>query len=142
MKKVAVSTYSVTESKSKWSINIGYGKEKLIVKMSKKDCPTYDDFITQIKKLYRIDDAQKMDAQLKDEIDDIMETELLADSYKRGVDWKGYQVYIPVYNKFITIGLPFVVMVKDGTVRISTGDEATEYLNYQNLGLKLTLEEN
>ena len=131
MKKVAVSTYSVTESKSKLSINIGYGKEKLIVKMSKKDCPTYYDFITQIKKLYRIDDAQKMDAQLKDEIDDIMETELLADSYKRGVDWKGYQVYIPQYKGHPCIGLPYVVLVKNGEVRLSTPKESEEYLLFR-----------
>ena len=56
-----------------------------------------------------------------------------ADSCKRGKNWNGYEVYIPVYvNGGYVVGLPLVVLVKDGDVRISTEEEAYEYLDHEN----------
>ncbi len=55
-----------------------------------------------------------------------------ADSCKRGKDWNGYEVYIPVYERSGYVGLPLVVLAKDGDVRISTEEEAFEYLDHEN----------
>lgn len=64
-------------------------------------------------------------------LDEAMEA-LGADSCKRGKDWNGYEVYIPVYGNGGYVGLPLVVLVKDGDVRISTEEEAFEYLDHEN----------
>lgn len=53
-----------------------------------------------------------------------------ADGYHKGKNWKGYDVYIPDYDKPVDIGLPYVVMVKDGEVRYSTDDESLDYLYF------------
>ena len=57
--------------------------------------------------------------------------ELGASKYKKGVDWNGYQVYIPEYKGNPCIGLPYVVLVKGDEVRISTEDESLKYLDYE-----------
>lgn len=64
--------------------------------------------------------------------EDVLEaiSEMGAKRYKRGKDWKGYAVYIPLYTGNPVIGLPLVVLEKDNEVRISTDDEALEYLAY------------
>ena len=64
-----------------------------------------------------------------DEIKTLVE-ELGAKSYKKGKSWNGYEVYIPVYTGNPCIGLPLVVLVKDGQARICTGKEALEYLSF------------
>lgn len=47
--------------------------------------------------------------------------------------WKGYQVYAPYFYKTAPIiGLPYVVLVKDGMARLSTDEESLEYLNFVN----------
>ena len=47
---------------------------------------------------------------------------------EKGVDYKGYEVYIPSYSGDACIGLPLVVLVKGDEARISSADEALEYL--------------
>ena len=47
--------------------------------------------------------------------------------------WKGYQVYAPYFYKTAPItGLPYVVLVKDGTARLSTDEESLQYMNFVN----------
>ena len=57
--------------------------------------------------------------------------ELGASKYKKGVDWNGYQVYIPEYEGNPCIGLPYVVLVKGEEVRLSNEEESLEYLDYE-----------
>ena len=56
--------------------------------------------------------------------------ELNTSKYKKGKQWKGYEVYEPVYEDDVCIGLPYVILVKDDKVRISTDDEALDYLAF------------
>ena len=45
-------------------------------------------------------------------------------------DWHGFEVYTPVYSiEPACIGLPLIILVKDGNIRLSTPDEAFEYLD-------------
>ncbi|MBR7160264.1 MAG: hypothetical protein IKD20_04420 [Clostridia bacterium] len=55
---------------------------------------------------------------------------LQADSYKEGISWKGFKVYIPEYKNNPVIGLPYVILVKDEEVRLSTPEESLDYLDY------------
>ena len=64
-----------------------------------------------------------------DEIKTLVE-ELGARSYKKGKSWKGYNVYVPVYEKEAYIGLPYVILEKNGEARICTDKEALEYLSF------------
>jgi len=65
-----------------------------------------------------------------DEIQGLLE-ELGAVSYQKSIDWKGYNVYVPIYKGKPCIGLPYVVLVKGEEVRLSTPDESLEYLEYE-----------
>lgn len=56
--------------------------------------------------------------------------ELNTSKYKKGRPWKGYEVYEPVYDEDVCIGLPYVILAKDDKVRISTDDEALDYLAF------------
>lgn len=60
--------------------------------------------------------------------------QLSADGVKRGKDWEGYQVYVPVYDKPAYVGLPLVILVSDDETRLSTPEEALEYLDFENKG--------
>ena len=71
------------------------------------------------------------DLSFTDEIEDLIYEELGADDMERGEDWKGYEVYEPIYNEHVTIGYPLVVLVKDKDVRLSTPEESLEYLEYK-----------
>lgn len=53
-----------------------------------------------------------------------------ASRYKKSVPWKGYEVYEPVYTEFAFRGPLFFVLVKGDQVRLSTIDEAEEYLGF------------
>lgn len=45
-------------------------------------------------------------------------------------EWKGYSVFNPVYSKeTATIGLPYVILVKNEKARMSTVEETFEYLD-------------
>ena len=57
--------------------------------------------------------------------------DLQADSYKEGISWKGFKVYIPEYKNNPAIGLPYVILVKGEEVRLSTPEESLEYLEYE-----------
>ena len=58
--------------------------------------------------------------------------DLNASDVKQGKNWKGYQVYEPIYKKQCFIGLPYVILVKDGKARISTDKESLEYEDFIN----------
>ena len=62
-------------------------------------------------------------------IEDLVDA-LNADGYKRGLDWNGFCVFEPIYNQEVCVGLPLVVLVKDGEARVSTDDEAMAYLHF------------
>jgi len=66
---------------------------------------------------------------MKEEIQDLME-ELDAEKYHKGVSWMGYEVYVPDYTGEPKIGLPYVVLVKGSEARISSPEEAIQYLDY------------
>lgn len=51
-----------------------------------------------------------------------------ANRYKKVKPWNGYDVYEPIYTEMAYRGLPYVVLVKDDEVRLSTTDETIEYL--------------
>ena len=55
---------------------------------------------------------------------------LFADSLKRVEDWKGYEVYEPIYEEDFVGGFPRIVLVKDGIARISTGAECFTYMEF------------
>ena len=59
-----------------------------------------------------------------------MMAEIGASRYKKGVPWKGYEVYKPVYTEFAFRGHPYVVLVKGDRVRLSTPEESIEYLGF------------
>lgn len=52
--------------------------------------------------------------------------------YEKGVDFKGYEVYIPRYSSDVCIGYPLVILKKGEEIRISTVEEALEYLRLTN----------
>ena len=60
--------------------------------------------------------------------------ELGAAKAERGLDFNGYEVYVPQYSGDPAIGFPLVVMKKGDEVRISTNSESLEYLRFQNDG--------
>lgn len=70
---------------------------------------------------------------VKEKIEELMDA-LDADDYTKGVDWNGYEVYEPEYEEkdgeYPKLGVPLVVLVKDGKVRLTTTDESFEYLRY------------
>ena len=53
-----------------------------------------------------------------------------ANRYKKVKPWKGYEVYEPVYQERVCIGLPIFVFVKGDEVRLADDEEAMEYLDY------------
>ena len=55
-----------------------------------------------------------------------------ADGYKEGNDWNGMKVYIPIYSKKACVGLPLVILYDGKELRLSTADEALEYINENN----------
>lgn len=55
--------------------------------------------------------------------------ELQADGFHRGEDFGGMEVYVPEYDAPACIGYPLVVFAeKDGSVRLSSPQEAMDYL--------------
>jgi hypothetical protein len=46
--------------------------------------------------------------------------------------WRGYDVYSPIYGDddgSACVGLPLIILVKNGKIRLSTEDEAFAYLD-------------
>ena len=52
-----------------------------------------------------------------------------AKSYRQGEDWNGNKVYIPVYSKTAFVGLPLVIFEDEKGLRLSTPEEAVDYIN-------------
>ncbi len=55
---------------------------------------------------------------------------LSGNGYERSYDWKGYEVYHPVYRKFMYIGGPFIILVSGNKVWLARDDEVNEYIDY------------
>ena len=70
------------------------------------------------------------DEEKRKQIQELTE-ELCATKYKKSIPWKGYEVYEPVYDAPVYIGLPLVILAKGDEVRIGTVEESREYLDYQ-----------
>lgn len=49
---------------------------------------------------------------------------------KKAGKWRGYQVYIPLYEvDYSCIGLPLIILVKGNKIRLSTPEEAFDYMD-------------
>lgn len=68
----------------------------------------------------------------KQKIKELVDELYPAIGVEEGIDWKGYEVYEPIYKKRLYIGYPYVILVKGETARICTEEESLEYLNYKN----------
>lgn len=68
-----------------------------------------------------------MDKKIKD-----LAADLNANGVKLGKKWNGFTVYEPIYDKNLYIGLPYVILEKEGVLRISSDSEALEYLDFAN----------
>lgn len=73
-----------------------------------------------------------MRSTLEKRIKALVEELYPAEGVERGIDWKGYKVYEPIYDKNLYIGYPYVILVKGEKARICTVKESLEYLNYKN----------
>ena len=82
-----------------------------------------------------------MQRGIKAEVKQFMEY-LPVKRYKKGIDWNGYNVYIPKFKGNPKIGLPLVVLVKGNEVRLSSEKECFEYLDYQNSKKKFSIRKN
>lgn len=69
----------------------------------------------------------------KEEVKKIINDKLGFPSFRKGKNWKGYKVYIPEGNgnDVRYIGLPIIVLCKKDRVRLCTGKEAREYLDFE-----------
>lgn len=67
---------------------------------------------------------------MNDKIKELL-NELNADGVKTGVDFKGYKIYEPVYDKPVYIGYPYIIMENDREVRLSTEQESVDYIGYK-----------
>ena len=55
-----------------------------------------------------------------------------ANTYRIGKEWKNMRVYIPVYSKKSFVGLPVVIFDDGKELRLSTAEEALDYINNTN----------
>lgn len=55
---------------------------------------------------------------------------LMADAFVKGKEWRGYTVYMPVYKKEKDVGLPRVVLERNGVFRESSYQECFEYMTF------------
>ncbi|MCD8294198.1 MAG: hypothetical protein LUE27_02965 [Clostridia bacterium] len=62
--------------------------------------------------------------------------ELSAKGYKRSIDWKGYEVYEPVYKGTLYIGGPLVILVNGDDAWLAQDDEGDEYIHYRRLKIE------
>ncbi|MCD8307596.1 MAG: hypothetical protein LUD51_05170 [Clostridia bacterium] len=53
-----------------------------------------------------------------------------AEGYERGYDWKGYEVYEPVYPEFMYIGDALFIFVKGNKAWLAPYDEGRAYIHY------------
>lgn len=64
---------------------------------------------------------------MKEKIQELVKG-LQADGVKVGKPFNGYTVYVPQYKKKVIIGYPYVILVKGSEIRLSTEEEAIEYI--------------
>lgn len=50
--------------------------------------------------------------------------------FRRGYDWNGYEVYMPVYHRHVCIGEPLVIFVNGDNVWQASKEEGYAYLSY------------
>lgn len=58
-----------------------------------------------------------------------LKKQLSADSVKKGKEWQGYSVYLPIYKHDEVIGLPRLILEKDGNLRLSSYEEWFDYMD-------------
>ena len=58
-----------------------------------------------------------------------MVEDLGATTFTKGKDWHGCKVYKPEYEEISYVGLPLVIFKDENGYRLSTADEALEYIN-------------
>ena len=56
---------------------------------------------------------------------------LFASRLKKGIEFKGYEVYEPVYNQPFFGGFSKIVLVKNGEVKLSSIEDYFEYMNFK-----------
>ena len=67
-----------------------------------------------------------MNDELMTEIEEIARKKLLGDGVERLGVWNGYEVWGIKRSQVVFLGYPFVILVKDGKVRISTPAESLD----------------
>lgn len=72
-----------------------------------------------------------MSKDIKAKVEELA-TLLGADRCKKSKSWKGYTVFVPKYDEFVIIGIPYVILVRKKSVRLSTINESLAYLNFSN----------
>lgn len=55
---------------------------------------------------------------------------IYADTFKKGKEWNGFNVYVPIFKNDSATGFPFVVLEKGDVLRRSTQKESFDYLDY------------
>lgn len=73
-----------------------------------------------------------MSEERENKIAEFIADEFGTRSYKQGKSYNGYDVYIPQFKQTAFTGLPYVVLVKGDEMRLSTPDEALDYLGVEN----------
>ncbi len=70
-----------------------------------------------------------MDKNIKKKLEEYKKL-LSADCFKKGKQWRGYNVYEPIYKREVEGGLPRVVLEKNGIMRESSHQECFEYMTF------------
>ena len=65
---------------------------------------------------------------IRKEILDFAEKEGIRVKLKRDLDWHGYEIYVSIYKFGTVVGYPYVIMVKNNIIRMSTARESLERL--------------
>ena len=52
-------------------------------------------------------------------------------TYRKGKNWRDFNVYIPEFSKNYKIGYPYVIFAKRGSARLSTENESLELLDVE-----------
>ena len=106
-----------------WHLYIYYsnGRKKLTIEGSNDYPYNFEELL----ELFRVSDDKEdyIQNMVKEFVEDLGAT-----CYRQGVEWRGFQVYIPQYENNPCIGLPLVILQKGKEVRLSTPEEAEAYL--------------
>ena len=73
------------------------------------------------------EEDNKMEEKQQTTVEECL-VQLGASQYHAGTPWNGYDVIVPELSG--CVGLPLVILAKNGEVHISTPDEAIDYLAF------------